>query len=463
MHRYPASAARLFCIAILFAVAGCAFPTSRENLGAAAQLISKQTGAPLDWRRDEAADQQARVAVDALLTDGVTLDEAVAVAFLASPEPQLALEQLEISRSQLVAASTLPNPAAVLGTREPGGHWAVFYPDRNITIGVLLNFMTLLTLPDRHAVARRDLERASFQAASNITGFAARVAQAWLEYRAALRLEELRGLEMNVVQTATDNRQNASAANADAFDLGLALQRNELFTRQNSLARASIESATAREKLAQLLGIAGWRDNWQISGELPPMPAADLDAALLENAAVEKGLDVRAAATAVDVRLRMLAMQRRFRWLNQFDLGMFRDKVSGGTAFTGPNAVVEVPLFDQRQAQLLNADAELRSAVRNLQLARLNARSEIRIHAQEVRGARALLENYDRSIIPNQQQIALARSREAGNQDDSLRLGQQLITLGLQAEQTGLLRDYWRARSALAVSLGDWPAAQMSR
>jgi cobalt-zinc-cadmium efflux system outer membrane protein len=383
-------------------LAGCAIPSSRENLDATAHLVATQTANPLLWRRDPQAERQARASVETMLGDGLTLDEAITVAFLASPELQLALEQLEISRAQFVAAATPPNPVAIVGEREPGGNLSAFYPGRNVTVGVLQNIIGLLNMPDRRAVARRDLERARYEAASRIAQFGARVAQSWLEYAAVLRIQQMW-------------RESRAASTG-------ALLRNDL------------EVVTARERLGLLLGLAGWHDDWRISGTLPQLPGADFDAAALEGAALQKRLDVQAAERAVDTRLRVLAMQRRFRWLNQFDLGLFRDRAIGGTAFTGPNAVIEVPLFDQRQAQLLNADAELRAAMRTLESTRLSARAEIRTHAAEMRVTRALFEQSARS--------AVSASTE---------------------EQVGLLRDYWRARSALALSLGDWPAAQLPR
>jgi cobalt-zinc-cadmium efflux system outer membrane protein len=222
-------------------------------------------------------------------------------------------------------------------------------------------------------------------------------------------------------------------------------------TGATSLLHSEVDAVTAREKLGLLLGLAGWHDDWRISGTLPALPAVDFDAAALENSAVEKRLDVQAAARAVDVRLRVLAMQRHFRWLNQFDLGLFRDRAVGGTAFTGPNAVIEVPLFDQRQAQLLNADAELRAALRTLESTRLSARAEIRTHTVEMRVTRALLE-----------QSARAAPATAASTTELARLRAQLSAQPSEEEQVGNLREYWRARSALALSLGDWPAAQLS-
>lgn len=449
MHRYPWFTGGLRLAAALL-LAGCAIPSSRENLDATARLVAAQTSKPLLWRRDPEAERQARSNVEAMLVDGLTLDEAITVAFLASPELQLALEQLEISRSQFVAAATPPNPVAIVGEREPGGNLSAFYPGRNVTVGVLQNLIGLLNMPDRRAVAKRDLERARYEAASRITQFGARVAQAWIEYSAALRIQTLRRDSLAATRTLLDKMQAASGGSADDAEIVNRL-RVSAATGTTSLLHSDVDVITAREKLGLLLGLAGWHDEWQISGTLPVLPAADFDAATLENSAVEKRLDVQAAARAVDVRLRVLAMQRHFRWLNQFDLGLFRDRAVGGTAFTGPNAVIEVPLFDQRQAQLLNADAELRAALRTLESTRLSARAEIRTHAVEMRVTRALLE-----------QGARAAPSNASNGSELDRLRSRLSAQPAEEEQISNLREYWRARSALALSLGNWPAAQLS-
>jgi cobalt-zinc-cadmium efflux system outer membrane protein len=468
MHRYRAKGLGALCAAIVLPIAGCSVPTSKENVAATAQLVAPQTQAPLLWRRDEAAEKQARASVEAMLADGLTVEEAAAVAFLASPELQLSLEQLEISRSQLVAASTAPNPVAVIGSRQPGGNFASFYPGNTLTLGVMQGVLGLLQIPERRAVASRDLDRARYQAAQECARLAAQVVQAWFDYSAALQLEQLRNRSLAVVQTALDTlRQQEQPATPTPDEsasrvLNLARQGNELFKTQNTLQRSSTEVATSRERLGQMLGLAGWHDDWKIAGGLPPLPPTDADAAALEEAAVGKRLDVKAAERAVDARLKNLALTRHFRWLNQLDIGMFRDIVSGGTQFTGPNAVVELPLFDQRQAQLLEADAQLRTAVRTLESVRLNARAEIRINAAEMHGARLSLERYEQSGMPNfrQMELALGNPRDPGSSD---RLEVQIAVLEAEEDRVTTLRDYWRARSALALSLADWPSAQLSR
>src|SRR6478609_5329925 len=247
MHRYRAKRLGALCAAIVLPVAGCSIPTSKENVAATAQLVAPQTAAPLLWRRDQAADQQARDSVEAMLVDGLTVEEAAAVAFLASPELQLSLEQLEISRSQLVAASTPPNPIGVIGSRSPGGNWAAFYPGHTLTLGLMQNVLGLLNIPERRGVAIRDLDRARFQAAEDCTRLAGRVVQAWLEYSSALQVEQVRSRSLAVVQTALDNLrqqpQEGEATPEDAANrlLNLGQQGNELFNAQNQLQRSTTE------------------------------------------------------------------------------------------------------------------------------------------------------------------------------------------------------------------------------
>lgn len=436
-------------------LAGCTLPGSKENVEAAAELVAMQTPVAIDWRRDAGGDALARTAVEAMLEGGVTLAESVSIAFLASPELQLSLEDLEIARADLVKASTPPNPLGFFGVRQTGGAFAAYYPDDSSSFGVMMNVMSLLTMPDRRAIATHALERQRFVAADQITSLGVRVTEAWLDYAAALRIMALRERSVAAAR-ATLDRIILQAANGQRFSaLDVAVERNGLYSIETTAIRASLDVASTRAKLGELLGLAGWRDDWKILPELPPLPPTDPDLTTLEAEAMQMRLDIQAASKTVDSRLRELAMTRRFRWLGVLEVGAFQDRSVGGTTFTGPSAVVDLPLFDQRQAELLAGDAKLRSSMRRLELVQLSARTQIRTHAQEMRTTRQLLEQYERSIVPNQRQIAaqLGTVSDPG-QPDRLRL--RLEALSVEETQVGLLRDYWRARSALAVAAGQW-------
>jgi outer membrane protein TolC len=441
------------CLGLLLLAGGCSVPSARDNAAAASSLVEGKVPAPLTWRRDPDADRAARETAEQLLVDGLTLQESIGVAFLASPTLQLAFEQLEISRAELVAATRPANPVVVIGSRDPGGDLAAFYPERTISIGVLQNVISLLSIPDRRAYARHNLERVRYEVAQQAGGHAAQVAEAWYRYNAARQLVDLHQRSFNTIRTALDNL-TVMAANGEAAATDVAQGRNELFGVEGGLDRAQLQAAEERANLASLLGIAGWRDDWEIAGVMPALPVADPDAAVIEAAAMRGRFDLLAAQKSVDMRLRQLAMQRRFRWLSEFEIGVFRDKALGGTPFTGPNAAFEVPLFDQRQAAVLQADAELRSAMRQLEAVALEARRQIRSNAQVVAAMRRLGERYTRDILPNHERIAALLG--SGDPGELTRLNGRLAMLEAQREQVAVLRDYWVARSALAHSAGDW-------
>lgn len=454
MQRYRYVSRLPLGLGLLLAASGCAVPTQRENLDATARLVAGQVAAPLEWRRDEKADAEARQHAQAMLADGLTLEEAVAVSFLASPDLQLDLEKLEISRADFVAASTPPNPVALAGTRQPNGDLAAFYPGRTVSFGVLQNVIGLINIPSRRGIARQDLQRARFEAANSAVRKAAEVAQSWIDYSAALQIEELRERTVSVYQVSYDNLRTRQAQRGDVAAETLDNERSGLLARQGAVIRAKLDVARARADLGERLGIAGWRDDWNVQQTLPALPATDPDPAAQEQAAMQQRLDLRAANEAVLTRLKALAHQRHFRWLNEVDLGVFRDQVTGGTGFTGPNAVIELPVFDQHQAGLLDADSQLRTAMRNLDVARLTARNEIRTHAAEMAAARQLIEQIEQDIQPGQRQRQVKPAGEDPNDTDRLRL--QVDILSTDIDHVELLRDYWRARSALALAAGEW-------
>jgi outer membrane protein TolC len=116
--------------------------------------------------------------------------------------------------------------------------------------------------------------------------------------------------------------------------------------------------------------------------------------------------------------------------------------------------VVEIPVFDRRKATLLKADSQLRTDLRSLEATRLAARSEIRTRAAEVAAGRELVEQIEQEIQPVQRQ---RQAKPTGGEPDSMdRLNLRLDVLTSEVSRVQLLRDYWRARLALALAAGDW-------
>ncbi len=451
------SGIRLALVSVLAGclLAGCATPSSRENVAAVAAQVAVQTPAAFKWRRSAADDARVQADIAPLVDGGITGPEAIAIAFLASPDLQLQLERVEVSRAELVAAATLPNPALIVGSRAPGGNLAAFYAERTVNVGVLQNVLALLSGPSRRRIARSELLRARLDVADQIVALAAGVNEAYLEYVAARQIVSVRERSAAAATAALDTVIVNVANHKLNTPADLVLERNAVFGIQSALDRAKLDVASTRARLAQVMGLAGLRDDWQVTEVLPPLPAADPANDELEAQALRQRLDLRAAREAVATRLEALRTQQRFRWLGGLELGLFREGNSSAIHFTGPNAVVELPLFDQRQSQLLLADAQLRGALRTTESLVLAARTQLRTHQAELTATRSLVERYRDEVLPRQQWL-LTYGFVTSDPGDLGRLHLRISNLAAEEQALGYLRDYWRARAALARAAGDW-------
>ena len=432
------------------ALPACTVVSSRDNAAAAVNIAARQERSAAPWRRDAKAEADAEARIRELLRRGINAQDAVAICFLAHPDVQLAFESLEITRSELVAAVTPPNPVAIAGTRTPGGNLSAFYPDRNVTVGVLQNVLGLVNLPSRRRIATTELERARLEAADKLIALAAGANEAFIDYVAARRVDALRQ-EAAMSARAMLELLRQQLGGDRAAELTLLQERTGMLQVEGNALRSALDLRTARARLAVAMGTAGRFDDWDTVDELPPTPGVDPEPLALELSALQNRLDLQAARKAVEARLDAAGVQARWRWLGAAELGVFRESASGGTRFTGPNAMIELPLFDQRQAQILAANAEGRAARRRLESQLLTARGEIRTHAAEVAATRALLSRVETDLLPAFRRL---RDEQGVGTIDGRRA--QLALLDAEEQRAGLLRDYWRARGALARAAGAW-------
>ena len=396
----------------------------------------------------------SRAAVEPMLADGLTLEESVGIAFLASPELQLSLEQLEIARSELVAASTPPNPVAIVGVRETGGSFSAFYPDESISIGVLQNVLALLNMPDRRAVALHELERARFVAAEQIThsgragrGGLARLHRGAAHRGAARALRPRRHARRRHHHRAGRERQRLYAAGGRGRAQWPVHRRG-----RGDHALRSIPPPRARSSASCWAWAAGATTGARASCR---RCRRAIPTAALEAAAMRQRFDVQAAAKAVDARLRVLACSAA-------SAGSARS--TSACSGTRPSAARPSPGRMRWSKSRCSTSARRSCWPPMPNCARRCASSSGRSSRRARRSARtsgdaatrALLEQYERHVLPNQQAMAvgLGTVGEPG-QPDRLRL--RLEALSAEEEQVGLLRDYWRARSALALPLATGP------
>jgi cobalt-zinc-cadmium efflux system outer membrane protein len=122
----------------------------------------------------------------------------------------------------------------------------------------------------------------------------------------------------------------------------------------------------------------------------------------------------------------------------------------------GPNLIIELPIFDQRQAAIARLEAQQREQQRRLAATTLDARGEVRLAQARLASARTTALHYRDTLLPLRVQI-LEQSQLHYN---GMFIGLfQLLTAKqaeIEARRGALetLRDYWATRAELARAIG---------
>jgi cobalt-zinc-cadmium efflux system outer membrane protein len=384
----------------LFTLGGCAargHAPARSDVG---EAIRSRTGASLRLEPGAPSLPQG-----VSLEDGLTSDEAVAVALWNSPSFEAALADLGLARADVVEAGLLRNP--VLSLLFPWGpkqlEWTLQFPaevlwqrprrvamadatarsvgQRLISDGLRLVADTRLAFVDAAAVdARLALAAENVELATRIAGIA----------DARLRGGDISELE-------------ARAARSDA-----AMVRATLVTLEH-------ERRVARATLFSRMGLEPPPSSMMTVPVSPwaPVPACAEAGALVEEAAASRP-DVRAAELAIE------AAGARARWERSRLLTLIATldaNAKGSEGYEmGPGLVAELPLLSRNQGGVSRAAAELERASRGYLAVRAQVALEVRTAAARLEQARAALGIWSGEIVPELEieQRQAERAYEAG-------------------------------------------------
>ncbi len=387
---------------LLVALAGCATVDPSPDYELARQEVEAATGRPSLYNPGE--DEATRQLLDQLFQDGLTSQEAVQGCLLNNPELQAALLDIGMARADAVQAGLLSNPSLELMIRIPtdGNH-------TNTEGGIIQNLVELWQLPDRELLAERRLEQTVLEVAHTAARLAAQSKSA---YVAALAARDAESVAHENLETAraflelTLQRQSAGAAT----EVDVNAARSELLEQQ-VLARASrFDAFEAKRQLALLLGFDHSPDTLELTDTLAGPPDSSFDLDDLISRALRRRLDLRAAEREAEAAVHALDLERS-PLLRSAGAGVALESEGGDWAI-GPAVEVELPIFDQNQAQIAKAEFRLAQTQR-----RLEALSTL--VAQQVRGAHAryslardTVRLYEQDLLPLRQ-TSLDLAREA--------------------------------------------------
>ncbi len=423
----------------LVAMSGCATVDPRPDYERVGQHITDATGRERVYRPED--DALVAEIVAGLLQDGITADEGVEICLLNNPGLQAAFMDVGMARADVVQAGLFSNPFLGISAGFPDGGGLA-----NLEASVAHNIAELWQIPIRTRAAERSLDAAVLDLARMTTEVAANAKAAYYVAVGAderLRIaQENRDIAKNLLELA-EMRQTAGAAN----ELDVNLSRSIAVNAEIEVQRARLAAADARRALATVWGLTGDANALALTDPLPTEFPETPDAESLVQLAKTWRLDIRTATKAVsaaEVRLEQqhalvfptveisLDMERGDRSSQggrDFLADAARASIASGgltapdiqprserrgekgqDVILGPGLGIELPIFDQNQAQIAKAQYAVQQARKTLDALDRAVTQEVRGAVDRAMTAWRLLRIYrDQSIPLAQSNLDLSR------------------------------------------------------
>jgi cobalt-zinc-cadmium efflux system outer membrane protein len=442
-----------FALAALL-IGGCASQPADKGFADVQKLVGERTAHAVRWNQHSPADAAVSDELRKVLQKPLGVEEAVQVALLNNHSLQATFEEIGVAQADLVQAGLLSNPKFFASLRFP--NQGPGSPDAEFSVAG--DFLELFLVPLRKQMAADRLAAAQRRVADAVLDLEHRVRVAFYTYQA-------RRQEIMVQQTMLDaqatslelaRRQN-QAGNMN--DLDLASEEATYSTERLEVARTETQIRGDREELNRLLGLWGQESaSWRAAEKLPELPATEPPMQNLESAAIRQRLDLDASRREAQAIAQSLGLTEQFR-LTGIELGIGverRDPTEHYVTVAGPQLSVELPIFDQKQAQVARLQAEYRQSLNRLTALAIDVRSQVRAARDRVQAARATAAFYRDVLIPQRREVA----RLSGLHYNVMLLGVDRWLMARQAEVAAYkeyveaARDYWIAKADLERAVG---------
>jgi cobalt-zinc-cadmium efflux system outer membrane protein len=186
----------------------------------------------------------------------------------------------------------------------------------------------------------------------------------------------------------------------------------------------------------------------------------------LESVAIENRLDLAAEKKELEALAQALGITIDWRWVGQIEVGVSTERETDRTWVTGPSLAIELPIFNQRQADIARLEAQLRRSQKRLTAQAINIRSEVRFLRNRLVMQRNLIDHYRRTVLPLRERIVDLTLKNY----NYMLLGAFELIMAKQQEFEAYqkyleaLRDYWIIRADMQRSLGGrLPIAERSK
>jgi outer membrane protein TolC len=429
------------------ALGGCATFSRDGGFDAVADSAQQRLGKQVVWTRtpEQSADVEQRVAE--ILQHSLTADDAVQVALLNNRTLQASFEALGISEADLVQSGRLPNPKFTYSHASAGGLYS-------IEESVAFNILALAAAPSVHDIEKRRFAQTQSAVLIDVMQLADLTRRA---YFTALGASETLRYQQQVRDAAQASAELAhrmvAAGNWNRLDQ--AREQGFYVAAWQSLERAQLADAIARENLCQLMGLPD-QAAVNLAERLPDLPQRADDPPNLETA-LSGRVDLQMLRVQMDAQARSLGLTKATRFINVLEVGPERI-LDGPRSYPYENGyavTLQVPIFDAGTAKLRKAQAIYAQAVDRFAQAAIDARSEVRSAYSRYRAAFAIASHQRDEVLP----VANAVAEQDLLNYNSARISAFDLLADARARIAGIddyiqsVRDFWIAKSEFDTAL----------
>ena len=431
-------------LVLLTMLCGCASMKPGMGFDDVQRTVSERSGARVHWNTGSEADAEVNAAIESMLEQELTADEAVQIGLLNNRDLQALYEELNIAQADLVQAGLLRNPIFSGQVR-----FATTGSGTGVELDVAQDFISLLWLPLQKARAEASFEAAKVRVTAAVLDAAFATRMAFYDYQAAEQTREMRATVLEATSASYDLAKRLRQAGNNR-DLDVSNERALYEQSKVNLAAAEALTINLRERVNALMGLWGAQTQWRAATRLPDLPEQQQSTDSIERQAIEASLDLALLRRETEVAARALGIAKPFGWLDDAEIGVAAEREVEGDWSVGPSLALPIPLFDQGQASVGRAQAQLRQAAERYIARAVEIRARVRAAHSAVMSAYDLARYYQHIILPLRQQIIdetqLQYNAMQVSPFELLQAKRDQIDAG--AEYIMALRDYWQARAA---------------
>ncbi len=362
-----------YCIfAVIFLLTGCASVQTQQEWKRVKHFSVERTGIEIIWEQSEKDAMAVKEKVKRLVSDGITIDEAVKIALLNNRKLQASFEEIGIAKADLVQAGLFTNPNLSAIFRFPFGGGGA-----GIEAAGLLNIADFWQIPIRKKVAAARLESAMLQISEEILNTAAEAKKAYINY---LALSSVRD-EMEKIKDHTEEwrdhliyrQQFGYASNLDIYMANALAVGTEL-----EFAKIESELLISRYRLHRILGLSPDQSDYELaeilSEEINQLPELEQ----LISYALSNRPDIQTARLHIENARQVLALERS-RIFSNVGAGAVYESGIDGDESIGTEIGIHLPVFDQNQAQIAKAEYRFRQTEKELKAKIQEVREDISV------------------------------------------------------------------------------------